>query len=142
MIKTIVAGAGGRMGGRIINIINSTDGIELSGAFERPDSDAVGRDAGEIAGAGTLGVAIADSLDRVIDSGDVIIDFTFHEATVRHAEKAAEKGRAMVIGTTGFSSDEYSRLKGLSKSFPCVLAPNMSVGVNLLYKLLETAAHG
>lgn len=141
MIRTIVAGAGGRMGGRIINIINSTDGIELSGAFERPDSDAVGKDAGEVAGAGTLGVVIADSLDKVIDSGDVIIDFTFHEATVRHVEKAAEKGRAMVIGTTGFFSDEYSRIEGLSKDFPCILAPNMSVGVNLLYKLLETAAH-
>jgi len=85
-------------------------------------------------------VTVSDSLDKVIDSGDVIIDFTFHEATVRHAEKAADKGRAMVIGTTGFSPEEYSRIEELSEKFPCVLAPNMSVGVNLLYKLLETAA--
>ncbi len=140
MIKAIVAGAGGRMGGRIINIISGTKGIELAAAFERPDSDAVGKDAGVVAGVGQLGVTIADSLESVIDSGDVIIDFTFHEATVKHAEKAAEKGRAMVIGTTGFSPDEYSRIQELSNAFPCVLAPNMSVGVNLLYKLLDLAA--
>lgn len=140
MVKAIVAGAGGRMGGRIISMIHGTEGIELAGAFERPDSDAVGRDAGEVAGVGTIGVPIADFLDKVIDSGDVIIDFTFHEATVKHARKAAEKGKAMVIGTTGFSSEEYDRIEQLASSFPCVLAPNMSVGVNLLYKLLETAA--
>jgi 4-hydroxy-tetrahydrodipicolinate reductase len=140
MIKAIVAGAGGRMGGRIIHMVAGTEGIELAGAFERPDSDAVGKDAGLVAGAGELGVTVSDSLDKVIDSGDVIIDFTFHEATVRHAEKAADKGRAMVIGTTGFSPEEYGRIEELSEKFPCVLAPNMSVGVNLLYKLLETAA--
>ncbi len=140
MVKAIVAGAGGRMGGRIINMITATKGIELSGAFERPDSDTVGKDAGVVAGIGELGVPIADSIDKVIDAGDVIIDFTFHEATVKHAEKAAEKAKAMVIGTTGFSPEEYSRIEALSKSFPCVLAPNMSVGVNLLYKLLEMAA--
>ncbi len=128
------------MGGRIIDIINSTQGIELTGAFERPDSHAVGKDAGIVAGTGEMGVTVADSLDKVIDAGDVIIDFTFHEAAVKHAEKAAEKGRAMVIGTTGFSPEEYARIEELSKKFPCVLAPNMSVGVNLLYKLLETAA--
>ncbi len=140
MIKAIVAGAGGRMGGRIIHMIDSTDGIELGGAFERPDSPAVGKDAGAVAGLGELGVTVQDSLDKVIDSGDVIIDFTFHEATVNHAEKASQSGRAMVIGTTGFSPEEYDRIQQLSSSFPCILAPNMSVGVNLLYKLLETAA--
>jgi len=140
MVKAIVAGAGGRMGGRIIHVINSTQGIELAGAFERPDSDAVGKDAGAVAGTGNLGVTVSDSLEKVIDSGDVVIDFTFHEATLKHAELAAQKGRAMVIGTTGFSPEEYARIEQLSERFPCVLAPNMSVGVNLLYKLLDTAA--
>ena len=140
MIKAIVAGAGGRMGGRIIAMINETEGIELSAAFEHPDSPAVGKDAGEVAGVGSLGVTIQDSIDKVIDQGDVIIDFTFHEATIKHAEKAAEAARAMVIGTTGFSNEEKARIEELSAKFPCVLAPNMSVGVNLLYKLLETTA--
>ncbi len=140
MVRAIVAGAGGRMGGRIIAMIAQTDGIELSAAFERSDSPAVGKDAGIAAGVGELGVKIEDSLDAVIDKGDVIIDFTFHEASVQHAKKAAEKGRAMVIGTTGFTNEEYKALDEYSKNFPLVLAPNMSVGVNLLYKLLETAA--
>ncbi len=140
MVRAIVAGAGGRMGGRIIAIINQTDGIELAAAFERPDSPVVGKDAGLVAGLEKLGVKIEDDLDAVIDKGDVIIDFTFHEASVRHAQKASEKGRAMVIGTTGFSADEYKALDEYSNRFPLVLAPNMSVGVNLLYKLLETAA--
>lgn len=140
MIKAIVAGAGGRMGGRIVTMISEADGIELSAAFEHPDSPAVGRDAGEVAGIGKIGVTIEDSIDKVMDKGDVIIDFTFHEATVKHAEKAAEAGRAMVIGTTGFSNEEKARIEELSSKFPCVLAPNMSVGVNLLYKLLEMTA--
>ncbi len=140
MVRAIVAGAGGRMGGRIITMISQTEGIELSAAFERPDSPAVGKDAGVVAGVGELGVNIEDALDKVLDKGDVIIDFTFHEASVQHAKKAAEKGRAMVIGTTGFTNQEYEALDECSKSFSLVLAPNMSVGVNLLYKLLETAA--
>ncbi len=140
MVKAIVAGAGGRMGGRIIAMISQTDGIEVSAAFERPDSPSVGKDAGVVAGVGELGVKIEDSLDAVIDKGDVIIDFTFHEASVQHAKKASEKARAMVIGTTGFTQEEYALLDEYSKGFPLVLAPNMSVGVNLLYKLLETAA--
>ena len=140
MIKAIVAGAAGRMGGRIINVISQEDGIELAAAFERADSPAIGKDAGIVAGVGELGVEIADSLDAVIDKGDVIIDFTFHSATVEHARKASEKGRAMVIGTTGFSNEELDEIKKLSANFPCVLAPNMSVGINLLYKLIDMTA--
>ncbi len=140
MIKAIVAGAGGRMGGRIITMINDADGIVLGGAFEHPDSQAVGKDAGEVAGVGPLGVEVASSLGDVMDSGDVIIDFTFHEATVKHAELAAKSGKPMVIGTTGFSAEELETIKGLAHKFPCVQAPNMSVGVNLLYKLVDMAA--
>ena len=140
MIKAIVAGAGGRMGGRIVTMINEADGIALGGAFEHPESPAVGKDAGLVAGLPELGVTIAPSLADVIDRGDVIIDFTFHEATVRHAALAADAGRPMVIGTTGFSADELETIKEYAHRFPCVLAPNMSVGVNLLYKLVAMAA--
>ncbi len=140
MIRAIVAGAGGRMGGRIINIINDTEGIALVGAFERPDSPAVGKDAGVVAGAGELGIKVSKGLEPLLDKADVIIDFTFHEATIQHARLASRAGKPMVIGTTGFSVEELDELRGLSHNFACVQAPNMSVGVNLLYKLVETAA--
>ncbi len=140
MIKAIVAGAGGRMGGRIITTIHEAEGIILGGAFEHPDSPAVGKDAGTVAGVGELGVTIAPGLADVMDKGDVIIDFTFHEATVKHAELASQSGKPMVIGTTGFSTQELDTIKGYAHKFPCVLAPNMSVGVNLLYKLIDMAA--
>ncbi len=141
MIRAIVAGAGGRMGGRIINMIDADGGIELAAAFERKDAPAVGQDAALIAGLNkTTGVIVAENLEAVIGQGDVIIDFTFHEATVNHARTAAKFQRPMVIGTTGLSPDEMGEIKALARVFPCVLAPNMSVGVNLLYGLIEMAA--
>ncbi len=140
MVRAIVAGAGGRMGGRIINIIQEDPEIELAAAFEHPDSPWVGKDAGEAAGCGALGVKVAASIDEVMDAGDVVIDFTFHEATVVHARRAASAGKPMVIGTTGFSAEELAEIHRLAEKFPCVQAPNMSVGVNLLYKLVSMAA--
>ena len=141
MIRAIVAGAGGRMGGRIINMIDADEGMMLAGAFERKGSQVVGKDAGLAAGLNKpLGVIVQEDIKDVISQGDVLIDFTFHEATVKHARMAAEAKRPMVIGTTGLSADEIGEIKGLAGSFPCVLAPNMSVGVNLLYKLVEMAA--
>ncbi len=140
MIRAIVAGAGGRMGGRIINMIKDTEGIELSGAFERPDAPFIGQDAGVVAGAGELGVVIEDSIDKVIDKGDVIIDFTFHEASLAHARINAKYGKAMVIGTTGFQKEELEEIHRLAREkFPLVQAYNMSLGINLLYKLVEMA---
>lgn len=140
MIRAIVAGAGGRMGGRIINMINNTEGITLKAAFEHPDSPAVGQDAGVVAGTRSLGVTVADSLDSVIDQGDVVIDFTISEASLKHSRVAALHKKSMVIGTTGLASEELVEIRQLAKDFPCVLAPNMSVGVNLLYRLVDIAA--
>jgi len=140
MVRAIVAGAGGRMGGRIINMIHKTEGITLSAAFEHPDSPVVGQDAGAVAGLESLGVTVADSLDSVIDQGDVVIDFTISEASLKHSRIAASYKRPIVIGTTGLAKDELDEIGQLAKDFPCVLAPNMSVGVNLLYKLVDTAA--
>ncbi|MEA1866580.1 MAG: 4-hydroxy-tetrahydrodipicolinate reductase [Thermodesulfobacteriota bacterium] len=140
MIRAIVAGAGGRMGGRIINMIHETEGITPGAAFEHPDSPAVGQDAGAVAGLESLGVTVADSLDSVIDQGDVIIDFTISEASLKHSRIAASHKKPIIIGTTGLASGELDEIKQLAKDFPCVLAPNMSVGINLLYKLVDTAA--
>ncbi len=140
MVHAIVAGAAGRMGRRIINMIQRTEGIGLGAAFERPDSPAVGQDAGIVAGSAPQGIDIAGSLDPVIDQGDVIIDFSVSRASLEHARTAALHKRPIVIGTTGFTNEELEEIRGLAEGFPCVLAPNMSVGINLLYKLVETAA--
>ena len=141
MTKVIVAGAAGRMGRRICAMVQQQPGLELVAGFERPDSPEVGKDLGELAGLGTLGIKLADSVEAVMDQGEVIIDFTFHEATMKLARLAAARGRAMVIGTTGLSADNVEELRNLAAaSFPCVQAPNMAVGVNVLFKVARKMA--
>jgi 4-hydroxy-tetrahydrodipicolinate reductase len=141
MTKVIVAGAAGRMGQRISYMVTQNPKLELTAAFEQANNPAVGRDVGENGGFGTTGITISAGLDSVIDQGDVIIDFTFHKATMEFAKTAAEHNRAMVIGTTGLSSENLADLKQLAENnFPCVQAPNMAVGVNVLFKLVEKAA--
>jgi len=141
MVRAIVAGAAGRMGSTIIRNILRTEGIELAAAFERPESPAVGKDVAEVLGLSErTGVVVEDSLEKVIERGEVIIDFTFHEASLAHARLNARYGKAMVIGTTGFSKEELSEIHDLArKHFPLVQAYNMSLGINLLYKLVELA---
>ena len=141
MTRVIVAGAAGRMGQRISYMVHNHPGLELAAAFEHQDSPAVGRDVGENGGFGKMGVAIAPGLEAVIDKGDVIIDFTFHQATMGFVQLAARHGRAMVIGTTGLSQENLGAIRDLAgQSFPCVQAPNMAVGVNVLFKLVEKTA--
>ncbi len=141
MTKVIVAGAGGRMGQRISNMVQEQEGLELAATFERADSEAVGQDIGILGGFGKTGVIISAGLESVIEQGDVIIDFTFHKATMQFAEIAAKHNKAMVIGTTGLDKDQVTKLSNLaSASFPCVYSPNMAIGVNVLFKLVEKAA--
>ncbi|MFC1845408.1 4-hydroxy-tetrahydrodipicolinate reductase [Thermodesulfobacteriota bacterium] len=140
MAKVIIAGAGGRMGRRIGYMVNEHPELQVAAGFERPDSPDVGKDMGELGGYGTNGVEVADDLAKVIDQGDVIIDFTFHEATMKIARQAAKKNRAMVIGTTGLSQENLQELAELCGDFPCVQAPNMAVGVNVLFKLAAKVA--
>lgn len=140
MTRVIVAGAAGRMGKRIGCMVQQHEGLELAGGFERRESAAIGRDIGEVGGYGTVGVAIAGDLASIIEQGDVVIDFTFHEATMNIARLAAEHKKAMVIGTTGLSQENLDELKRLSAAFPCVQAPNMAVGVNVLFKVARKVA--
>ena len=140
MAKVIIAGAGGRMGRRIGYMVNEHPELQVAAGFERHDSPDVGKDMGELGGYGTNGIKVADDLEKVIDQGDVIIDFTFHEATMTIARQAAKKNRAMVIGTTGLSQDNLQELAELCGDFPCVQAPNMAVGVNVLFKLAAKVA--
>ncbi len=140
MIDVIVAGASGRMGQRVGYMVNEHPGLHYTAAFEAAGSPAIGRDAGETGGWGRNGVVIAEGLGAVIDRGAVIIDFTFHQATMEFARLAAQHKKAMVIGTTGLTPENLAELKELAQHFPCVQAPNMAVGVNVLFKLAAKAA--
>ena len=140
MVKIAVTGAAGRMGARIISIINDTEGVELTGALEHLDHYALGQDAGEAAGVGKLGVLITADLEAAMKDADVLIDFTFPDVTIENLKTVSGLGKAMVIGSTGFSGKEMEELKGIASNIPCVLAPNMSIGVNLMLKLVSEAA--
>ncbi|MCS7279114.1 MAG: 4-hydroxy-tetrahydrodipicolinate reductase [Thermodesulfobacteriaceae bacterium] len=140
-IKAIVAGAAGRMGRTIINLIFQNKDIDLVGAFEHPEHPSVGKDVGEVVGLPKTGIIIENALEKVIEKGEVIIDFTFHKASLEHARINAKYKKAMVIGTTGFKKEELAEIYELAqKHFPLVQAYNMSLGVNLLYKLVEITA--
>lgn len=140
MTKVIIAGAAGRMGQRIAYMVDNHPGLEYSGAFEASGHPDIGKDAGEVALGKTNGVIIGEGLESVIDSGEVIIDFTFHQATMEFAKIAADSNTAMVIGTTGLTAENLAELKELAARFPCVQAPNMSVCVNVLFKLAKKTA--
>ena len=135
MINVIVAGAAGRMGQRIIHMIHQNPETTLTGAFELPGHPSVGQDAGLVAGARELGVKVADSMQEAADQGDVLIDFTAPLATLKNIRAAAAEGIAMVIGTTGITGEVLKEVETLAGKIRCVLAPNMSVGVNVMFKI-------
>jgi 4-hydroxy-tetrahydrodipicolinate reductase len=139
MIKVVVTGAAGRMGMQIIRLVHGAEGLALSGAVERVGLS-VGHDAGVLAGIGPVGVAVVDDLAKALAGADVVIDFTSHEASAHHAELCAEKGVALVIGSTGFTPEAKARVAAAARRIPVVLSPNMSVGVNVLFELVRQAA--
>jgi 4-hydroxy-tetrahydrodipicolinate reductase len=137
-VKAIVMGAAGKMGGRIIHIIHETPSIELFQAVERPDHPAIGWDIGEITGLGKMGIPLEKSLKK--EEGAVIINFTSPQASIESLEFARENGLAAVIGTTGLSPAQTERLKEISRSMRCVFSPNMSVGVNVMFQIVQDVA--
>jgi 4-hydroxy-tetrahydrodipicolinate reductase len=140
MTNITVCGAAGRMGSRIVALSRDYTDLRLVGAVERTAHEAKGRDVGHIAGVGDLKVMLTDNLEEAAGLCDVIIDFTSAASTIEHARMAASKKKAMVIGTTGLSKDELQLIRNHSGQIPIVLAPNMSVGVNLLLKVLQDIA--
>lgn len=139
MVKIAVCGAAGRMGQRII-VAAKEAGCQISGALERPGHEQVGQDAGIIAGCGALGVAISDDINAVVAGCDVLIDFTTPKVSLKNIEVCALKNKAIVIGSTGFTPEERELARELGKNIPVVLAPNMSVGVNVCFKVLKDVA--
>ena len=138
MVKIAIPGAAGRMGQELVRTCQTTAGVEAGAASEHPDSNAIGRDCGEVAGIDPVGVLIRETYDPA--NFDVLIDFTRPEPAMNHLDYCLQENKAMVIGTTGFSVEEKERIYSAVKHIPVVFAPNMSVGVNLCFKLLATAA--
>jgi 4-hydroxy-tetrahydrodipicolinate reductase len=140
MVKIAVAGAAGRMGSRITALSKEYEGLKLTGAFEKKGHKDIGKDIGELVGIGTTGIKLADGIEQVIDEADVVIDFTHADATLENIKAVSQKGKAIVIGTTGLSKDSIAEIKSYAEKIPCVLASNMSLGVNLLLKVLKDVA--
>ncbi len=140
MRRIAVMGAAGRMGKTLVEAVQQAPGAVLSAAVDRPDSSLIGADAGELAGVGRLGVALAGDLAQVLDDFDVLIDFTHPSVTLKNLEVCRAAGKAMVIGTTGFTPEEKQQLAEAAREIPIVFAANFSVGVNLCLRLLDTAA--
>lgn len=140
MMRVAIAGASGRMGLTLIRAVTQSPALSLTVAIDRADSPVMGKDAGEIAGAGTAGIKITDNLAAVIEQFDVLIDFTRPDVTLGYLEICKQSGKKMVIGTTGFSDAQKAQINEAAEATAIMMAPNMSVGVNLSLKLLEMAA--
>ncbi|GLP97086.1 4-hydroxy-tetrahydrodipicolinate reductase [Paraferrimonas sedimenticola] len=137
-IKLAIAGATGRMGKVLIEAAHNHPQIQLIAASVRPGSSLTGADAGELAGIGKLGVTLVDDLSQ--SDFDVLVDFTSPESCLELLSWCAAHNKAMVIGTTGFSDEQLQALEQHAQNTKVVFAPNMSVGVNLMWKLLEVAS--
>ena len=137
--RIAVAGASGRMGQMLIDAVRAADDCVLSGALDIASSPSIGQDAGAFAGQAT-GVAITADLRAGLQGSAVLIDFTRPEGTLVHLQVCRELGVAAVIGTTGFTEAQKAEIADIARSIPIVMAPNMSVGVNVTLKLLEMAA--
>jgi 4-hydroxy-tetrahydrodipicolinate reductase len=139
-LRVGITGAAGRMGRVLVQALEETDGLQLGAALERPGNALLGADAGELAGLGTLGVTLTDDLAAVLDDFDILVDFTIAAGTMANLETCRSGGRAMVIGTTGFSAEEEATILEASGSIPICKASNFSTGVNLCFQLLDLAA--
>lgn len=138
-LNIAIAGSAGRMGRALLEVVTQAPDMQLSVALERAGSPYVDKDAGELIGA-TAGVTVVSDFAAALPASNTLIDFTRPEATLAHLEVCRAAGVKMVIGTTGFSAEEKAMLKAASKDIAIVFAPNMSVGVNVTFKLLEVAA--
>ena len=140
VIKVAVVGVCGRMGMSVASLAGADEDIELVGATEVPGHVSIGRDLGDLIEGAGPGVSVSDSIEVAARAADVIIDFTVPEATLAHAEYSVRNEKSMVIGTTGFTSEQRGKLLRLLERIPCVFSPNMSVGVNVLFEISRQVA--
>ncbi|HEY3433050.1 MAG TPA: 4-hydroxy-tetrahydrodipicolinate reductase [Rhodocyclaceae bacterium] len=138
-IRFALVGSSGRMGRTLIEAVLKAEDAELVAAIDQPDSPFIGKDAGELIGT-PCGVAISSDLDAGLAKADCLIDFTRPEGTLVHLEACRKHKVALVIGTTGFTAEGKKQIEAAAKEIPIVFAPNMAVGVNAVFKLLDVAA--
>lgn len=138
-IKIVVAGCTGRMGLALLEGVMHSDDLTLHAALDHAVSTHLGRDAGELIG-GTCGIKITSDVAAALKGADVLIDFTRPEGTLEHIAVCEKLGVNIVIGTTGFNAQQKAQLGAAAQKIGVVFAPNMSVGVNLTFKLLEMAS--
>ena len=140
MQRIAIAGAAGRMGRALVQAVVADGDLALGAALERPGMPLVGQDAGELAGVGGLQVLVEDSPAGALEQFDVLIDFTLPSATLEAVAICRGAGKSMVIGTTGFDAQGHKAIRAAAGEIPILMAPNMSLGVNLLFRLIEQAA--
>lgn len=140
VLRVGICGAAGRMGKTILEVCHETKGVVIGAAIEYKGSPMIGADAGEQAGLGKLGIAIVDDIASVADQFDVLIDFTLAASVPENVKKCRAVGKNMIIGTTGLSDEQKKIISDAARDIAIVFAPNMSIGVNLCFKLLEQAA--
>lgn len=128
------------MGRAILENLYQEEDLELCAALEKKGHTAIGKDVGLWVGIGEWGIRFTDKIKKVISTGDVIIDFTYPQSTLKMLQEAKLKKKPIVIGTTGFTKDQEKKIKEAAKKIPVVLSPNMSVGVNVMFKLIAQAA--
>ena len=133
MINLIISGVLGRMGSRILALATQDPDFKIVGALEAKGSPAIEQEI-------LPGLKVTDELEPLLEKGEVLVEFTTPEATLGHLDKVAPAKKAMVIGTTGFSSEQLMRIQRIAKIIPVVLSPNMSIGVNVLFGLAAEAA--
>ncbi len=140
VMRVAISGAAGRMGRTLVAACAEHPDFECAGALEQPGHEAIGADAGTLAGAGANGVEVADDPARFLGSVDGVIDFSLPSGAADLAERCRAAGRQIVIGTTGFSAAERARVEACAVDIPVLVAPNMSVGVNACFHLIEVAS--
>jgi 4-hydroxy-tetrahydrodipicolinate reductase len=138
-LRVAVAGASGRMGRMLVEAIQASDDCALAGALDLPGSPALGQDAAAFLGQ-TSGVKIVSDLREGLQNAQFLIDFTRPEGTIAHLRVCSELGVKLVVGTTGFTDEQKAEIHATAKRIAIMFAPNMSVGVNVVLKLLQQAA--
>jgi 4-hydroxy-tetrahydrodipicolinate reductase len=140
MIKVVVCGGCGKMGSKVVQLIHQNKDMELVGIIESPSHPDKGKDWGTVVGLGKTDIIIKDNLEVIIQSTDQVVEFTNPKVSLQHLEIVSKYKKAMIMGTTGFLPEETEKIKNLTSDIPFLLSPNMSLGVNLLFKLAAEVA--
>jgi 4-hydroxy-tetrahydrodipicolinate reductase len=140
MANVVIAGAAGRMGSRLVTLVQEDKELRLVAALEAPGHPALLQDAGEVAGIGKVGVPITADPEGALGRDRILIEFSVPDASLGHVRMAARQGGRAVIGTTGFAAAQREEIVRLAREIPILLSPNMSVAVNVVFRVLGEMA--